>query len=80
MDYSLAFKQIKGKESYTGEMMLESNSSSLYTTQGKGRYGHSYVTANLNLNNIIQHRDYEFFQNSIGLNLDYRILGSTGSQ
>lgn len=80
MDYSVAFKQIRGKESYTGEMLAESSSSSIYTTSGKGAYSHSFVTGNFNLNNIIQHRDYEFFQNTIGINLDYRVLGKTGAQ
>lgn len=76
LDYSLAFKQIKGKESYTGELLAESNSSTIMTNEGRSRFGHSYITANVNLNNIIQHRDYEFFQNSIGLNLDYRIISA----
>ena len=77
LDYSLAFKQIKGKESSTGEWLSESNSTTLLTNEEQGKFGHSFITANVNLNNIIQHRDYEFFQNSIGINLDYRIINAT---
>jgi hypothetical protein len=74
MDYSLAFKQIRGKESFTGTMMQESSSTTIMNTEGNSRYGHHYLTGNINLNNIWQLNDLEFIQQSIGFNLDYRII------
>lgn len=78
MDYSLAFKQIRGKESFTGALLQESSSSTLLTTEGNGSFSHSFVTGNFNLNNIWQINDLEFIQQSIGLNLDYRIINGGG--
>lgn len=77
MDYSLAFKQIKGKEKFEGEMLQESSSTAIMTTDGKGKFGYSYLTGNFNLNNIIQISDYRFIQNSIGINADYRLITNT---
>ncbi len=74
IDYGLAFKQIRGRESYTGRVMAESNSALLLRTEGEGTYSHSFVTAHLNFNNIIQLGDYSFLQSTLGLNLDYRVI------
>lgn len=77
MDYSLAFKQIRGKESYTGSLLQESSSTVLMNTEGNGTYSHSFITGNFNLSNVYQLNDLEFLQNSIGFNVDYRLFGNT---
>jgi len=57
-DYSLAYKRLSGSEEFAGN---------------KGIFKQNYVLANFNINNIIQLSDYMFIQNSLGLNLDYKI-------
>ena len=57
LDYSLAFKRLKGAETFNGNKAL---------------FKQNFVLANFNINNIWQIGDYKFIQNSIGLNLDYK--------
>jgi hypothetical protein len=77
MDYSLAFKKFKGTEKFTGEFLQEGSNTPFATSEGNGAFKHSYLTGNINLNNVVQLNDYEFWQNSLGLNIDYRIGGSS---
>jgi hypothetical protein len=72
MDYSLAYKAIKGTESYTGTMMTESTSSILANTSGDADFKHKYLLGNINFNNIIPLGSYSFLQNSLGFNIDFR--------
>ena len=72
MDYSLAYKAIKGTESYEGTMMTESTSTILATTGSDAIFKHKYLLANVNFNNITQLGSYSFLQNSLGFNVDYR--------
>jgi hypothetical protein len=77
MDYSLAFKKFKGTEKFTGEYLQEGSTTPFASTEGNGAFKHSYLTGNINLNNVVQLNDYEFWQNSLGLNIDYRIGGAS---
>lgn len=72
LDYSLAYKAIKGTEEFTGNMVIESTGSSLGVTEGSGVFKHKYLLGNVNVNNIIPLGSYTFLQNSIGLNIDFR--------
>ena len=62
MDYSLAYKMLRGKEKITGAI------------ERKGKYSHNYLLGNFNINNVIQFADNLFLQNSLGLNLDWRFI------
>lgn len=76
MDYSLAFKQIRGKEAFNANYEQLSTGTTFGSNDGSGKYGHSYITANFNLNNIYQLNDLQFLQNSIGINADYRVINN----
>lgn len=62
LDYSVAYKMLRGKEKITGAIERE------------GKYSHNYLLGNFNINNVIQFSDKMFLQNSIGANLDWRFL------
>lgn len=74
LDYSLAYKAIKGKEAYEGTLMTESTSTILATNSSEADFKHKYLLANVNLNSIKQLSSTKFIQNSIGLNVDYRFI------
>lgn len=69
IDYSLAFKTLRGKEKYESDIAI-GNASAPYIS-GKSKFGHMYALANFNFNNVIQYSSYSFIQNSLGFNLDY---------
>ena len=58
-DYSLAYKRLSGSEEFNDL---------------KSVFKQNFAVANLNLNNIIQIGNYNFIQNSIGANIDYKFL------
>ena len=62
MDYSLAYKMLRGKEKITGAVEAE------------GKYSHNFLLGNFNINNIIQLSDRMFIQNSLGANIDWRFI------
>jgi len=72
MDYSLAYKAIKGTETFNGDMTIESTGSSLGVTEGEGVFKQKYLLGNVNFSNIKQLSSYSFLQNSLGLNVDFR--------
>ncbi len=72
MDYSLAYKAIKGTENFQGTMMTESTSTILATTSSDADFKHKYLLGNINFNNVKPLGSYSFLQNSLGINLDYR--------
>lgn len=74
MDYGIAFKQLKGKESFEGTLLQESSSITLAQFNGNGAYSFNYITGNFNLNNVKQLKEYIFLQTGIGVNADYSII------
>lgn len=68
LDYSLAYKAIKGTETY--EAYPAADNTAVFS--GEGMFKHKYLLGNINLNNIYQLKSNTFLQNSIGLNLDFR--------
>ncbi len=60
MDYSVAYKILKGKEAMTGSF-----------GNGEGKFTDHYALLNFNVNNVWQLTNFSFLQNSIGVNADY---------
>ena len=72
-DFGLAYKQLKGAEEFTGELVRGDSTSALL---GEGSFNEQYLTAHVNANKFIQTGDYQFVQLSLGVNADYS-LGSS---
>ncbi len=73
MDVGLAYKQLKGAESYNGVLTGIEQDTILAEMAGEGNFDETFVTFNLNFNNVLQLGDRTFLQNSLGANVDYRI-------
>ena len=71
-DVGLAYKNLRGSESYTG---LYQRGDSASTMTGEGTFGEQLLTFNANANKFIPTFNYQFVQLSLGANVDYR-LGS----
>lgn len=71
LDYSIAYKALKGKETATAEYFAGDQLFSALDSEGK--YVHRNLLLNFNLNNVIRVKNYSFIQNSLGFNLDYKI-------
>ncbi|MFB6257881.1 MAG: hypothetical protein ABEH38_04230 [Flavobacteriales bacterium] len=71
-DYSLALRQLKGRESYRGVVKKRSNGSD--SLRGIGTFNSYYISANANLNHWMQLTDHGFLKASIGVNADYRVI------
>lgn len=67
IDYTAGYKMLWNHE---GQDLNVTNSSANQSFSNNA-VAH-YASANLNLNNVISINDYNFIQNSIGINLDYR--------
>ena len=71
-DVGLAYKNLRGSESYTG---LYQRGGSAAELTGEGTFAERMLTFNANANKFIPTFDYQFVQLSLGANVDYR-LGS----
>jgi hypothetical protein len=71
IDYSLAYKALKGKELYG---VTSTNGVETIEYDQKGRYKNGMVTLNFNANNVYQLSRFNFIQNSLGFNVDYRFI------
>jgi hypothetical protein len=71
-DVGLAYKNLRGSESYAGNLM---RGDSVSTMTGEGTFAERVLTFNANANKFIPTFDYQFVQLSLGANVDYR-LGS----
>lgn len=77
-DYSLAFKQLKGRERFEGERLDPTNGPD--SVAGTGTFNAYYASANANLNHWTQFTDHGFLRASIGVNLDYRVIDNSKFQ
>ncbi|MGV9011658.1 MAG: hypothetical protein ACOH13_03595 [Flavobacteriales bacterium] len=68
-DFGLAYKQLKGTEAFTSTF-IRSDTTSLFA--GEDAFNDQHLTAHVNANKLIQTRDYQFVQLSLGANLDWR--------
>ncbi len=75
-DYSLAFKQFQGRESFRGAYEQVNNGTD--SLAGIGNFNSFYVSANANLNHWSQVTDRGFIRASVGINADYRVIDNTG--
>lgn len=73
MDWSVAWKNLKGSQDFTMNSMIESSSTIIAETEGTNNFRYNFLLANVNLNNVKQIGNYSFLQNSIGLNFDYAL-------
>ena len=71
MDYGVGFKSLKGTESFVGQ--LGGDSTRMDYTYDES-FKNSFVTGFVNFSNIAQLSDNTFLQNSLGLNVDYRLI------
>ena len=76
MDVSIAYKQLKGKESYVGELTRIGEDPPIQEFTGEGTFNEEFVTFNANVNNVLQLGDRTFLQNSLGINFDYLVSNS----
>lgn len=75
-DYSLAFKQLKGREHFQGSIPTASNGDP--EPSGIGTFNSYYLSANFNLNHWMQLTNDGFLRASVGVNADYRVMDETG--
>lgn len=66
IDYSAAYKLLWSSESFK-----IANDSETFA-EGKNQSGQHYLSLNFNVNNIIDLPDFNFIQNAIGINADWR--------
>ncbi len=74
MDYGLAYKGLRGKESYEGEWYNSPSETPYATESGSGKFANHNILAYVNFNNILQLTNRLFIQNSLGANVDYSII------
>lgn len=73
LDWSIAYKNLKGSQDYNTTTSIESSSTQLANGSGTNAFKYNFLTANVNLNNIWQIGNYSFLQNSLGLDFNYAI-------
>lgn len=75
LDWSIAWKNLRGSQSFTSTMRDEgtNNVISEYSEDG-ANFRHHYLLGNINLNSVKQIGHYTFIQNSLGVNGDYGII------
>lgn len=74
IDYGIGIKQISGAEEMRFDVLRGDEVIATNRTEGKFGLGHLFL--DFNLNNVIQISRWNFIQNSIGLNVDYRLYQS----
>ena len=79
LDYGIAYKLLRGKENFEGQLVSTLDNAVTATPSGKNKYSEHYANAYFNLNHVWQLSDYNFVQNSIGVNVDYAVSSSRSS-
>lgn len=77
IDYGLGWKWLAGKETYEGTMNNLQDGTSALIHEGDGKFSSHHLLAYFNANNLWQISDNHFIQNSLGINFDWRFLGSS---
>ena len=75
-DVGLAYKELKGSESFTSVL---AKGDSIGRLAGDGAFDDQHVTLHLNANKLFQVADYRFIQATLGGNVDYRFGESRSS-
>jgi hypothetical protein len=76
IDYGIHFKMLRGKEAFTG---ITNAGGTMAPASFDGKFSESFAGAFFNASNIIQVKRNFWIQNSLGVNLDYRILSNRNS-
>lgn len=74
LDYGLSFKQIRGSQDYTGYLSESDSQDTILITQSTASFTNYYLSAYFNANNTIRVSEFGFIQNSLGLNVDYKVI------
>lgn len=75
VDYGLGYKMLRGTEEFTGIVRAE-NSFTPYASSAS--FSDSYLSAFGNVSNVIMISNRWWIQNSLGLNVDFRLFGNRG--
>ncbi len=71
IDYGIHFKMLRGRESFSG---IVNTGSAFAPVESNSKFSDSYAGAFFNASNILQISNRYWIQNSIGANVDYRII------
>jgi hypothetical protein len=74
VDFGLAVKKLTGRELMDGAIYNNVNNTEISTFSTDGIFKETFASGFLNLTHIYTMGSFNFLQNSIGLNLDYRFL------
>lgn len=80
LDYGIAYKGYTGREKFTLESIQNSDNTVLSTVEGVNKYYDHLATVHFNLNHVWQLSDYNFVQNSIGVDGNYFFATSRKSE
>ena len=73
IDYGIHFKMLRGKEAFSG---ITNVAGTMTPASFDGKFSESFAGDFFNASNIIQVKRNLWIQNSLGVNLDYRILSN----
>ncbi len=71
IDYGIHFKMLRGREDFEG---ITNVSNTFVPVTNRSTYSESFAGAFFNASNIIQITDNHWIQNSLGVNMDYRVI------
>jgi hypothetical protein len=74
VDYGLAVKKLTGREVMEGGIYSNADNTTISEFATDGIFKETFASGFLNLNHIHTMGSFNFIQNSIGINLDYRFL------
>jgi len=77
IDYGVHFKMLRGRESFNG---LAAAGAGYIPVMNDAKFSQSFAGAFFNASNIIQISNNKWIQNSIGVNVDYRIISRQVSE
>jgi hypothetical protein len=75
VDYGLGYKMLRGTEDFSG---IVRSGSSFIPLSSSAAFTDSYLSAFGNLNNVVMLSNRWWWQNSLGLNVDFRLFGKRG--
>lgn len=76
LDYGIHFKMLRGREDFEGITNLNNT---FVPVSNRSTYSESFAGAFFNASNIIQISDNHWIQNSLGVNVDYRVISRRAS-
>ena len=74
LDYGALFKLIRGTQDYTGYLSESDIQDTILISQSSASFSNYYASVYFNANNAIRVSEFGFIQNSLGINLDYKVI------